>query len=138
MIDIVKLKKASYMSKRMYILKNTCEDLGFDIDYLFGLFNMYNKKYAGKWFWQKANFSGQLKESFDGFNSYMDKLVKELNKYDDNTILNKINETKFMLDELLKKLEVSLSVERQSDQATVKSYMDKNSRNLIREGLKGM
>ena len=122
----------------MYILKNACEDLGLDIDYLFGLFNMYNVKNAGRWFWQKASFTGQLKESFDKFNSHMDKLVKELRKYDDNTILNKINESKFMLEELIKKLEASLNVERQSDQSSVKSYIDNNLRNLIRESLKGM
>jgi hypothetical protein len=138
MIDFIKLRKASYISKRMYILKNACEDLGLDIDYLFGLFNMYNVKNAGRWFWQKASFTGQLKESFDKFNSYMDKLVKELKKYDDNTILNKINESKSILEDLIKKLEVSLNVERQSDQFSVKSYLDNNLRNLIKESLKGM
>jgi len=138
MIDFVKLRKASYISKRMYILKNICEDLGLDIDYLFGLFNMYNAKNAGRWFWQKASFTGQLKESFDRFNSYMDKLVRELKKYDDNTILNKINESKSILEELIKKLETSLNVERQPDQSTVKSYIDENLRNLINGSLKGM
>ncbi len=138
MIDFVKLRKASNISKRMYILKNICEDLGLDIDYLFGLFNMYNLKNAGRWFWQKASFSGQLKESFERFNFYMDKLVKELKKYDDNIILNKINESKSMIDDLIKKLEASLNVERQTDQSKVKSYIDNNLRNLIREGLKGM
>jgi hypothetical protein len=138
MIDFVKLRKAPNISKRMYILKNICEDLGLDIDYLFGLFNMYNVKNAGRWFWQKANFTGQLKESFDGFNSYMDELVKELKKYDDNTVLNKINESKSMVDELIKKLEASLNIVRQSDQSRVKSYLDNNFRNLIRESLKGM
>jgi hypothetical protein len=138
MIDFVKLRKAPYISKRMYILKNICEGLGLDIDYLFGLFNMYNVKNGGRWFWQKANFTGQLKESFDGFNSQMDKLVKELKKYDDNTVLNKINESKSMVDELMKKLEASLNVKRQSDQSSVKSYLDNNFRNLIGESLKGM
>lgn len=122
----------------MYILKNICEDLGLGIDYLFGLFNMYNVKNAGMWFWQKASFTGQLKESFDRSNSYMDKLVKGLKKYDDNTVLNKINESKSILYELIKKLEVNLNVERQSDQSRVKSYIDDNLRNLIRDGLKGM
>jgi hypothetical protein len=68
----------------------------------------------------------------------MDKLVKELKKYDDNTILDKINESKSILEDLIKKLEVSLNVERQSDQLSVKSYLDNNLRNLIRESLKGM
>lgn len=137
-IDFAKLRKASHTSKRMYILKNICEDLGLGIDYLFGLFNMYNVKNAGMWFWQKASFTGQLKESFDRYNSYMDKLVKGLKKYGDNTVLNKINESKSILDELIKKLEVNLNVERQSDQSRVKSYIDDNLRNLIRDGLKGM
>src|SRR5665811_1502871 len=83
MADINKLKKASYMSKRMYILKEDCEILGLDLDYLFGLFNYYNNQNKGRWFWQKAAFAGPIKVVYENFNKSIDKFVKELKNADE-------------------------------------------------------
>ncbi|GAI69834.1 unnamed protein product, partial [marine sediment metagenome] len=67
MEDFKKLNRLPYITKRMYIIKNICELKKVDLEYLFGLFNLYNKKNSGKWFWQKATFTGMLKDAYDNF-----------------------------------------------------------------------
>lgn len=138
MINIEKLRKASQMSKRMYIIKNLSEDLGFDLEYLFCLLNMYNVKNSGRWFWQKANFTGALKDSFDKFNFNIDKLIREIKNYSDDVLVSKIESLKPLLEELIIKLETSLNVEREQDHSTVCSYMDLNLKQLIKDSLKNM
>jgi hypothetical protein len=138
MINIEKLRKASLMSKRMYIIKNISEELGFDLGYLFSLLNMYNAKNSGKWFWQKANFTGALKDSFDKFNVNIDKLIKEIKNYSDDALILKIENVKPLLEELIIKLETSLNVDRNQDRSSVYSYMDQNLQQLIKDSLKNM
>lgn len=137
-IDIKKLRRAPYMTKRLFIIKSICESRDVGIEYLFGLFNLYNVKNRGRWFWQKATFSGSLKEAFDKFNSDVDKIVKDLKSEDEEYTLKKVRITGNALDSLLTKLEVSLDVERERDRAYVEGYLDDNLKVLIRDGLKGM
>ncbi|MCL4418428.1 MAG: hypothetical protein M1365_17375 [Actinobacteria bacterium] len=136
MLDLIKLRKAPPMSKRMYLIKEMCESIGIDIEYLFGLFNMYNEKNKGKWFWQKASFGGHLKDVFDRFNSFMDKFVLKIKGYSDDDILRNFEDGKNLLCDLLKDLETNLAVGREIDGSTVRGYMDDNVRNLIQGSLK--
>ncbi len=138
MADITKLKKAPYMSKRMVILKDSCETLGIRLEYLFGLFNYYNEKNKGRWFWQKANFSGALKDSYDNFNKSVDKFIKELKSADEAIYDAKISSLSDELNDLMTKMELSLNVNRDLDMAMVIGYLDNNLRALINDGLKGM
>ncbi|MBC7334469.1 MAG: hypothetical protein H5T85_08490 [Actinobacteria bacterium] len=137
-IDIKKLRKAPYMTKRLFIIKRICESRDIGLEYLFGLFNLYNVKNRGRWFWQKATFSGALKEAFDKFNSDIDEVIKDLKSEDEEYTLKKVKIVGNTLDNLLSKLEVSLDVERERDKSYVEGYLDDNLRALIRDGLKGM
>lgn len=136
MLDLIKLRKAPAISKRMYLNKEMCESVGVDIEYLFGLFNMYNEKNKGRWFWQKASFGGHLKDTFDRFNSFMDKFVLKIKGYNDDDILRNFEEGKNLLCDLLKDLETNLAVDREIDRSSVKGYIDDNMRNLIQGALK--
>ena len=136
MLDLIKLRKAPAISKRMYLLEEMCVSVSVDMEYLFGLFNMYNEKNKGRWFWQKASFGGHLKDSFDRFNSFMDKFVSKIKGYSDDDILRNFEEGKNLLCGLLKDLETNLAVDREIDSSSVKGYMDENIRNLIRDSLK--
>lgn len=136
MLDLIKLRKAPAISKRMYLNKEMCESVGVDIEYLFGLFNMYNEKNKGRWFWQKASFGGHLKDTFDRFNSFMDKFVLKIKGYSDDDILRNFEEGKNLLCDLLKDLETNLAVDREIDRSSVKGYIDDNMRNLIQGALK--
>jgi spore coat polysaccharide biosynthesis protein SpsF (cytidylyltransferase family) len=137
MIEIEKLKKAHVIPRRMYLIKHMCEGAGIDIDYLFGLFNMYNTKNRGRWFWQKATFTAVLKDDFDRFNSYMDKFTQKLKSFNEDRIWASINEAQDLLNRLVKNLEISLFVNREDDEVSVKLYNDENIKSLIRESLKG-
>lgn len=136
MLDLIKLRKAPAISKRMYLNKEMCESVGVDIEYLFGLFNMYNEKNKGRWFWQKASFGGHLKDTFDRFNSFMDKFVLKIKGYSDDDILRNFEEGKNLLCDLLKDLETNLAVDREIDRNSVRGYIDDNIRNLIQGSLK--
>jgi len=136
MLDLIKLRKAPAISKRMYLNKEMCESVGVDIEYLFGLFNMYNEKNKGRWFWQKASFGGHLKDTFDRFNSFMDKFVLKIKGYNDDDILRNFEEGKNLLCDLLKDLETNLAVDREIDRNSVRGYIDDNIRNLIQGSLK--
>ena len=136
MLDLIKLRKAPAISKRMYLIKEMCESTGTDIEYLFGLFNMYNEKNRGRWFWQKASFGGHLKDVFDRFNSFMDKFVLKIKGYSDDDIIRNFEDGKNLLCDLLKDLETNLVVDREIDRSSVRGYMDDNVRSLIRESLK--
>ena len=136
MLDLIKLRKAPAISKRMYLIKEMCESVGADIEYLFGLFNMYNEKNKGRWFWQKASFGGHLRDTFDRFNSFMDKFVSKIKGYSDDDILRNFEDGKNLLCELLKELETNLRVDREIDCSSIKGYIDNNLRKLIQESLK--
>ncbi|MCE5328840.1 hypothetical protein LLG07_00670 [bacterium] len=138
MTDLDKLKKASYMSKRMYVLKDGCESLGLSLEYLFGLFNYYNNKNNGRWFWQKATFTGAIKDSYDSFNKTVDKYIKGVKNLNEEAYAENIKSLSSLLDDLIKKLELSLNVDRQADVSLVEGYMDDNLRSLIRDSLKGL
>lgn len=138
MIDIKKLRRAPYMAQRMFIIKNICNSRNVGVEYLFGLFNLYNKKNSGRWFWQKATFTGALKEAFDKFNSDIDGIIKELKIEDEEYIMKRINITGNAFDNLVTKLEMNLDVDRENDRLYVEGYLDNNLRALIRDSLKGM
>jgi len=138
MLDLIKLRKAPAISKRMYLIKEMSESVGTDIEYLFGLFNMYNEKNKGRWFWQKASFGGHLKEVFDRFNSFMDKFVLKIKGYSDDDIVKNFEDGKNLLCDLLKNLETNLGVDREIDRSIVRGYMDHNVRKLIQGSLKGV
>ncbi|MHB1377042.1 MAG: hypothetical protein ACYCXB_06410 [Candidatus Humimicrobiaceae bacterium] len=138
MADIDKLKKASYMSKRMYILKEGCELLGLSLEYLFGLFNYYNNQNKGKWFWQKAAFTGPIKAAYENFNKSIDKFIKELKNADESFYSENVKNLSVELEDLIKKMEINLNVNRETDISMVQNYMDNNIRNLINDALKGL
>ncbi len=138
MADINKLKKASYMSKRMYILKENCELLGLSLEYLFGLFNYYNDQNKGKWFWQKAAFSGPVKAAYENFNKSIDKFIKELKNADEASYEQNVRSLSPSLEDLIKKMESNLNVNRETDISMVQNYMDNNIRHLIDDALKGL
>jgi len=138
MVDLNKLKKAPYMSKRMYILKENCDLLGLSLDYLFGLFNYYNNQNKGKWFWQKASFSGPVKTAYENFNKAIEKFIKELKNADEAFYDQNVKNLSAMLEDLVKKMELILSVKRETDTAMVQNCLDNNLRSLINEALNGL
>ena len=138
MLDIIKLKKVSVMSRRMYIINFIANKSGTDIYYLFGLLNMYNAKNRGKWFWQKSAFVGPLKDSFDKFNSFMDKFSQQFKSYDESRISANLDEGESMFGKLIADLEASLVVNRELDESNVRTYLDKNIKTLIDQSLKGL
>jgi hypothetical protein len=138
MADINKLKKVSYMSKRMYVLKDVCEFLGSSLNYLFGLFNYYNNQNKGKWFWQKATFSGNIKEAYEKFNKSIDKFIKVFKNIDEASYSENIKNLSVGLEDLMKKMEINLNVNRDTDVSMVEKYVDNNIRSLINDALKGM
>lgn len=138
MADINKLKKAPYMSKRMYILKDGCESLGVSLEYLFGLFNYYNLQNKGRWFWQKATFTGAIKDSYDNFNKTVEKFIKEFKNTDEVSYAENIKSLSVLLEDLMKKMEMNLNVNRETDVSFVEGYIDNNLKTLIHDGLKGL
>jgi len=137
MLNIEKIKKAHVMTRRMCIIDYLCTELGFDIYYLFGLLNMYNVKNRGRWFWQKATFTGVLKDDFNNFNTYMDKFSNQFRSLNEDKINLSLNEAKELLIKLTSDLETSLFVNRDIDISSVKSYVDDNIKGLIDSSLKG-
>jgi hypothetical protein len=138
MLDIVKLKKVSVMSRRMYLINFIANKSGTDIYYLFGLLNMYNSKNRGRWFWQKAAFVGPLRDSFDKFNSFMDKFSQQFKSYDESRISENLDEGQSMIVKLITDLESSLMVNPELDESSVRTYLDANIKALIDNSLKGL
>ena len=136
MIEFKKLYKLPYISKRMYIIKRICRQWSVDVEYLFGLFNLYNNKNGGKWFWQKASFTGTLKKAFDNFNSTVEKIVKDLKYVDEKKTAEQITAATKELDLLLTGIEVNCEVNRDTDSSYVKGHLDKNLEALIKDSLK--
>jgi hypothetical protein len=138
MIDMIKLKKAPYMSKRMYILKDSCEYLDLSLEYLFGLFNYYNQKNKGRWFWQKATFTGAIKDSYDNFNKSIELFIKEFKNVNESYYDEKIKSLANLLEDLIRKMELNLNVNRETDIPFIEGYLDNNLKSLINDGLKGL
>jgi len=138
MLDIAKLKKVQVMSRRMYLINYMANKSGTDIYYLFGLLNMYNSKNKGKWFWQKPAFVGPLKESFEKFNSFMDKFSQKFKSYDESMISANLDEGQNLLAKLISDLEAILVVSRETDESSVRTYIDENIKSLINQSLKGI
>jgi hypothetical protein len=136
MIDFKKLDRLPYITKRTYTIKNICELKDVDLEYLFGLFSLYKEKNRGKWFWQKATFTGALKDAYDNFNDVVDKIVKDLKWTDEKKIKEQIKSASEILDELLTGLEVNCNVNRRNDFNNVKGFLDKNLKKLIDDSLK--
>ena len=120
----------------MYIIKNICRLRGVDLDYLFGLFNLYNKKNSGRWFWQKATFTGVLKDVYDKFNTTVDSIVKGLRQADEEETTAQINSASDILDKLLTGIEMNCDVNRENDFDYVKGFLDNNLKALINDSLK--
>src|SRR4030065_126092 len=68
MMDLKRLNRLPYVTKRIYILEKICQSKNIDLEYLFGLFSIFKRKNSGRWFWQKAVFTGVLKTDYDNFN----------------------------------------------------------------------
>ena len=137
MLDIEKVKKAHIMPRRMFLINHLCNESGTDIYYLFGLLNMFNVKNRGKWFWQRASFTGVLKDDFDRFNGFMDNFSAKFNSYDQSRIDKSLQDANELLKKLMTDLETSLFVTKQQDETTIRSYVDENIRGLISQSLKG-
>ncbi len=138
MLDIVKLKKVQVMPRRMYLINYIANRSGTDVYYLFGLLNMYNAKNKGKWFWQKSAFVGPLKDSFEKFNSFMDKFSQQFKSYDEIRISANLEEGQNLLVKLMADLETSLIISRETDEGSVRTYLDENIKSLIDQSLKGI
>jgi len=135
-MDFNRLKKLSYMSKRMFVIENICKKRNVDLEYLFGLLNLHNKNNSGKWFWQKAGFTGPLKTAYDNFNKTVDDIVKAIKKIDEAGFLSLIEEAVEPLDKLLAGLEMNCEVNRDNDLEYVKGFLDNNLKRLINDSLK--
>ncbi len=138
MIDYQKLRKAPYMSKRMYVIKTLCQSKDLSLEYLFGLFNHYNTKNSGKWFWQKAAFTGALKDSYENFNKSVDQSVKEMKGKDEKEFYEEIKALEPSLEDLLAKMEMNLGIQRDVDKTFIEGQIDKNLKSLIKDGLRGL
>lgn len=134
--DFTNLKRLPYISKRMFIIENICEKRSVDLEYLFGLFNLYNSKNSGKWFWQKASFTGPLKTAYDNFNKKVESIVKDLRYGDQEKTVAQIEDAVEPLDKLLTSMEMSSEINRDNDREHVKSFLDDNLRALINDSMK--
>ena len=99
---------------------------------------MYNSKNKGRWFWQKASFVGPLRDSFDKFNSFMDKFSQKFKSYDESSISANLDEGQNMLAKLIADLEINLVVDREMDGSSVRTYLDENIKSMIDQSLKGL
>jgi hypothetical protein len=136
MADFGKLIKLPYITKRIYVLKNLCELRGIDLEYLFGLFNLYNVKNSGKWFWQKAVFTPELKDAYKNLNTVVDKIVKSLGYADEKGAAEEIKSASGVLDRLLAGLEINCNIDREKDYDKVKRNLGVVFRELIEDNVK--
>ncbi len=135
-MDLKRLGKLSNVTKRIYILDNICKLKNVELEYLFGLLNLYNKKNSGKWFWQKAVFTGALKTDYDNFNITVDEIVSGLKEADEKMIEEQIKSASEKFDKLLVGLEINCNIDRKKDFDMVKGFLDKNLKILIIDNLK--
>jgi len=136
MVKFKELYKLPYISKRMYIIKRICSEWSVEVEYLFGLFNLFNSRNGGRWFWQRASFTGTLKKAFDAFNSSVDNIVKDLKYADEKKTGDQVTAATKDLDKLLTGMEMNCEVNRDTDASMVKGHLDKNLGALIKDSLK--
>jgi len=120
----------------MFIIENICKKRGVDLQYLFGLFNLYNNRNSGRWFWQKVSFTGPLKTAYDDFNKKVESIVKDLKLGDQEKTLAQIEDAAEPLDKLLTSMEIQCEINRDYDSEHVKGFLDDNLRALINDSLK--
>lgn len=135
-MDYNRLKKLSYMSKRMFIIESICKKRSVDLEYLFGLFNLYNKNNSGRWFWHKTDFSGPLKKAYDNFNKIIDDMARSIKRIDEAEFLSQIEEAVEPLDKLLTGMEMNCEVNRDNDIEHVKGFLDNNLKALIEDSMR--
>jgi hypothetical protein len=135
-IDFKKLNRTTYIARRMYVIGNICGLVGIDLNYLFGLFGLFNKKNSGTWFWQKAKLTGALKDDYNRFNAAVDKIVKDLKQADERKTKQQIDSTLDVFSRLLSGMEANCNVDRNSDFGYVKGFLEKNMKVLIDDSLK--
>jgi hypothetical protein len=136
MMDLKRLSRLPYITKRIYILENICQLKNVDLEYLFGLFNLYKSKNSGKWFWQKVAFTGTLKEDYNYFNMVVDKIVNDLKETDEKKTKEQMKSASEKFDKFLVDLEIDCNVDRKNDFNKVKGFLDKNLKILIIDNLK--
>ena len=136
MMDLKRLEKLSKVTKRINILDNICKLKNVDLEYFFGLLNLYNKKNGGKWFWQKAVFTGALKTDYDNFNITIDEIVRNLKDNDEKKTEEQVKSASKKFDKLLVGLEINCNIDRKKDFDMVKGFLDKNLKILIIDNLK--
>jgi len=135
-MDFDRIKRLPYMSKRMYVISSICRQRSVDLQYMFGLFNLYNRKNSGRWFWQKASFTGALKESYDTFNKIVDNIVKQMKDIDKDRFDSLVRDAAEPLDRLLTGMELNCEVSRENDFEYVTGFLDENLSRLINDSLK--
>jgi hypothetical protein len=135
-IDFKKLNRVPYMARRMYVINNVCRSTGIDLDYLFGLFGLYNKKNSGTWFWQKAKLTGGLRGNYNRFNTVVDKIVKDLKQADEKMTKQQIDSALDVFNKMLSGMEADCNVDRNRDFGYVKGFLDKNLKVLIDDSLR--
>ncbi len=136
MVDFKKLIKLPYITKRIYVLRNLCELREIDLEYLFGLFNLYNSKNGGKWLWQKAKLTGVLQENYKNLNAVVDKTVKDLSYADEKRTSEQIKSASRVLDELLVGLEMNCNIDREKDFEEVRRNLGRVFKELIDDNIK--
>jgi len=136
MIDLKKLERLPYITKRIYILENLCQIKEVDLEYLFGLLDVYKNKNSGKWFWQKASLTGTVKEYYDNFNMAVDEILRDLKIAEEEKQKEQIKHASEELEKFLVELETNCNIERKKDFDTVKGFLDKNLKIMIIDNLK--
>jgi hypothetical protein len=135
-MDFESIKRLPYMSKRMYTLERICKARSVDLDYLFGLFNLYNQKNSGRWFWQRATFTGGLKDAYDSFNKVVENIVKKMKKSDEAGFDAMIEDSTENLDKLMTGMEANCEINRDNDYNHVRGLLDNNFKGLINDSMK--
>jgi hypothetical protein len=137
-IDFVRLVKLPYISKRMFVIDSICRKRNVDLEYLFGLMNLYNEKNRGRWFWQKATFSGPLREAYENFNKKVDNMIRSLKSTDQSGFLYNVEEGTEVLERFLTGMEANCEVNRDADYQYVRGLLDNNLKKIIEESTRSL
>ena len=135
-MDLKRLNRLPYVTKRIYILEKICQSRNIDLEYLFGLFSVFKRKNSGRWFWQKAVFTGVLKTDYDNFDIVVNEIVSGLKKTDEKVTEEQIKSASEKLDKLLFGLEINSNIDRKKDFDMVKGFLENNLKMLIIDNLK--
>lgn len=135
MMDLKRLNRVPNITKRIYMLEKICQSKNIDLEYLFGLFSVFKRKNSGRWFWQKAVFTGVLKKDYENFNIAVNEIVSGLKKADEKIIEEQIKSASEKLDKLLVGLEINCDIDRKKDFDMVKGFLENNLKMLIIDNL---